>query len=134
MQPDYLMLQLLSQAVSSGGGWLTAVLLLGLLVALLFRRERINNWVLFRLSCCLLAASVIVPPILNVLLNLTGSSMPITGSGAFARTSTNYAVAMFAYALSPILQGTSILCALLAMVPSCSDVEVSPPKHPLDQN
>ena len=128
MQQDYLMLQLLSQSANGGGNWLTAVLLLGLLLALLFKRERITNWALFRLSCWFFAASITIPPILNVLTNVTGARNPAL------QRSGDYMVVLCVYAIGPILLGTSIICALCSLIPSRYDTQVSPPRHPLEQN
>jgi hypothetical protein len=129
MPQDIAMLQILNQ---TGNGWLTSVLLLGLLLALLFKQQRVYNWTLFRVSCWLLAASIIIPPTLNVFMNLTnGSGMPVTGSGMFGRTSANYEVICI-FALGPILLGISIISGLFAMIPRDYRQPLTPPKHPLE--
>jgi hypothetical protein len=122
----------LAQMLNSAGiGWLPAVLLTGLLLALLFKPENVHSWPLFRLSCWLLAISIIVMPLLNVLISFTqgnsmGSRFPngLQGMPPF--------IIAFIYAISPILQGISIICGLLSMIPSGSRQYLAPPKHPLE--
>ena len=121
------MLQMLSQ---TGNGWLTAVLLVGLLLALLFKPERVYSWALMRLSCWFLATSIVTPPILNAFMTIT------SGSAASFRPSSvgmsDYLVMTCIYSLGPILAGISIICGLLAMIPSGYRPPLTPPKHPLE--
>ncbi len=123
MPQEMMMLQLLNQ---TGTGWLTSVLLLGLLLALLFRQDRVYNWALFRISCWLLACSIVIPSILHVMMNLTNGT-----TGSF-RSSADYLVTICIYALGPILLGISVICGLLAMIPGASRQQFSPAKHPLE--
>ena len=133
MPQDYVMLQLLNQSGNAGNGWLTSVLLVGLLLALVFKPERVNNWALFRVSCWLLAVSIVIPPILNTFMIIT------SGSAAFFRSpsigsigSSNYLMMSCIYALGPILLGISMICGLLAMIPSGYRPPLTPAKHPLE--
>ena len=130
MPQDYVMLQLLNQTGNAGNGWLTSVMLVGLLLALIIKPERVNNWALFRVSCWLLAASIVTPPILNAFINIT------SGSAAAIRPpsigSSDYLIMTCIYALGPILLGISIICGLLAMIPTGYGPPLTPPKHPLE--
>ena len=126
MPQEMAILQLLNQ---TGTGWLTAVLLTGLLLALLFKPERVYNWALLRLSCWLLAASILTPPILNTFMTIT------SGSGTSFRPgigSSDYLIMTCIYALGPILVGISVICGLLAMIPTGYRPPLTPPKHPLE--
>jgi hypothetical protein len=127
MPQEMAMLQLLNQ---TGNGWLTAVLLTGLLLALLFKPERVYSWALMRLSCWLLAVSIVTPPILNVYMTIT------SGSGVSFRPPSvgmsDYMVMTCIYALTPILLGVSVICGLLAMIPAGYRPPLTPAKHPLE--
>lgn len=130
MPQDYVMLQLLNQTGNAGNGWLTPVLLVGLLLALLFKPERVNNWALFRVSCWLLAVSIVTPPILNTFMNITSGTA--TSFRPPSIGSSDYLIITCIYALGPILLGISIICGLLAMIPRGYRPPLSPAKHPLE--
>jgi hypothetical protein len=118
--------QLLQQV---GSGWLPAVMLVGMLLALLFKPERVQSWALFRLSCWLLAVSIIIMPVMNVLLGfMGGSATSFRSSGIMPEAFIFYTM----YAISPILQGISMICGLLSMIPNGSRLPLVPPKHPLE--
>jgi hypothetical protein len=105
-------------------------LLTGLLLALLFKPERVYSWALMRLSCWLLAVSIVIPPILNTFMAIN------SGSAASFRPpsigSPDYLVMTCIYALGPILMGISIICGLLALIPTGYRPPLTPPKHPLE--
>jgi hypothetical protein len=126
MPQEMAMLQLLNQ---TGNGWLTAALLTGLLLALLFKPERIYSWALMRLSCWLLAVSIAIPPMLN-------AYMPSLANGFSFQSSrigiSEYLIMPCICALGPILVGTSVICGLLAMIPTGYRPPLTPPKHPLE--
>jgi hypothetical protein len=127
MPQEMAMLQLLNQ---TGNGWLTAALLTGLLLALLFKPERVYSWALLRLSCWFLALSITIPPILNAFMTITSHS-----AASFRPTSigsSDYLVITCIYALGPILLGISIICGLLAMIPTGYRPPLTPAKHPLE--
>jgi len=123
MPQEMAMFQLLNQ---TGSGWLTAVLLVGLLLALLFKPERVYSWALMRLSCWLLAVSIVTPPILNAFMSITN------GPPTSFRSPSDYLVMTCIYALGPILLGISVICGLLAMIPTGYGPPLTPPKHPLE--
>ena len=126
MPQEMAMLQLLNQ---TGNGWLTAALLTGVLLALLFKPERVYSWALMRLSCWLLAASIAIPPILN-------AYMPSLANGFAFQSSrigiSEYLIMPCICAFGPILVGTSVICGLLAMIPTGYRPPLTPQKHPLE--
>ena len=124
------LLYLTQLSSSLGSGWLPAVMLGGLLLALLFKPDRIHNWPLFRFSCCFLAVSILTTPMLNVFVNFFTMQDGLT---SYRSTMSQFPFIITAiYALTPILQGISILCGLLSMIPTASTLPLNPPKHPLE--
>jgi hypothetical protein len=112
------------------GGWLPPVLLTGLLLALLFKPDRVHNWALLRASCWLLAISVVITPALNVFMSFSqGTTMNFRSS---LQTMPPFVITSV-YSLAPILQGISVICGLLALIPSGIPPQFEPPKHPLEQ-
>jgi hypothetical protein len=125
-QELYFLSQLINQA---GSGWLPAVLLAGLLLAMLFKPDRVHSWLLLRLSCWLLAVSIIITPAFNVLISLDSSMSSRFPSGP---QSMPPFIVTAIYAFAPILLGCSVICGLLAMIPAVSPQAIIPPKHPLE--
>jgi hypothetical protein len=116
----------------SGEGWLSVTLLVGLLLALIFRPNTIHNLFLFRAACWLLALSVVIPPMSNLMISLFG----VSRSGAF-RMGTSFSEAQLLVActntLGFIMQGASILCGLFSLLPPISRQSyANPVKHPLE--
>jgi hypothetical protein len=136
MPRDFFVFQQLQQLFGGGGAaaWLQVATLLGLLAALLYRPERIRMPVLFRVACVLLALSVLAGP------TITGMLMFLQGldSGGFrpGRGSDDLWMALgpLVNAAGPVLLGTSILLALIAVSPKPRRPgdPPQPPRHPLD--
>jgi hypothetical protein len=117
----------------SGSAWLPVTMLGGLLLALIFRPGNIHNLYLFRAACWLLALSVIVTPLLNLLLSLMTVNFP--GGMRFGSSPSG---PQFIYvcvnAVGPIMQGASILCGLFSLIPPATPrpYVAGPVKHPLE--
>ena len=124
----------LKQLLGGGGeGWLQAAYLLGLIVLLAYRPERIRLPGLFRWACVLFALSVMVPPALT---GLFGFLEGIAGN-AFAPTrgagSAWTFVLLLLNATGPVLLGISLICALVAVSPGPQyPAPLQPPRHPLE--
>jgi hypothetical protein len=114
-------------------GWMSAAMLLGLLLVLVFRPNAIRRPILFRVTCWLLALTVVIPPFLSLLLSL---SLPSGSSGYSMRAAGANLSFIFACAnfIGPVLQGACILCGLTALMPPLSrcDDPTGPAKHPLE--
>ncbi|MBN2577718.1 MAG: hypothetical protein JXB10_01910 [Pirellulales bacterium] len=129
--PDKLMLyrQVLG---TTGDVWLAVMLLVGLFLVLIFRPERVRQWGLFQIACWLLALSVMIPPVLNVLVALTeSSSSPPWGSrSSLGRFNV---IISCVYLVGPFLQGLGILFGLLSLIPTRpASTPQAPVKHPLE--
>lgn len=127
------MFQQLTQVLCAGLVWLQAALLLGLLVTILFRPERIRSPGLFRAACVLFALSVFVGPVLTagvVFLDAldSGGFRFASRPGDFTGT-----LVLLASATGPVLLGISSLLALISLCPAVKSAYHSqPPRHPLE--
>jgi hypothetical protein len=110
-------LLLLRQLLGTAGDiWLSVTLLAGFIVVLVFRPERVQQWSLFRSACWMLALSVVIPPVLNVLFTL--STNPGSPSWGMRSSSGEFSLIFYCSSLvSPSLQGLGILFGLLSLIP-----------------
>ncbi len=108
-------------------------MLIGLLLVAIYRPERIYVLGMFRLSCVLLAVSVLVTPITSVIISMmvTVSSSPPNRSGG--PTSEFAIMYSLAQVVEPILVALSICFGLFSLLPSSRERNRSGPRqHPLD--
>jgi hypothetical protein len=131
MQQNMMMLEQLLGL--SGNAWLPVTMLVGLLLALIFRPNTIHNLTLFRAACWLLGLSLIAPTVINLL--LTMASVNSYGGSPYGLAG-NAPPFLYACgtAIGPVLQGASILCGLFSLLPPAAarhDV-AGPVKHPLE--
>jgi hypothetical protein len=112
--------------------WIAVTLLAGLLIVLIFRPERVQQWGLFRVACWLLALSVVIPPLLNVLISfMENPNLSSWRSGSFRGES----ILLYSCVslVGPLLQGISILFGLLSLIPKRPNSSpLGPAKHPLE--
>lgn len=124
------------QLLSSDTGWVPAAYLLGLLTVLAFRPERIRLPGLFQWACVLFALSLMSGPVLNGLLWFSGLLLD-GGMGRMPRPGSQPAALLpLMNASGPVLLGTSVLCATMALGPgrdpARSGAPARPPRHPLE--
>ena len=107
-------------------------MLAGLLLVAIFRPERIYRLGMFRLSCMLLALSILATPIASAIMN---AMMTISGSGMGRSSGANEFVLLFSMmqVIEPILVALSIFFGLFSLLPSSRTGNRSgPTQHPLD--
>jgi hypothetical protein len=125
----------LEQIFGRGNGvWLSVSLLIGLLVAVIFRPNTIHNPMLFRAACWLLALAVVSPPAVTLLISLYSAGMPGRGMGmGFPGSEVPFLMACANF-LGPLLQGSSIICGLTALLPPITSRPpmTGPARHPME--
>jgi hypothetical protein len=127
MQTEMLMLK---QMFS--GNYLPAVLLAGLFAALLFRRDSISSYPLFRLGYIFFILSLVLPALAEsflIAVNVGGGSR-----GGFPGEGTPYAILNI---IGPIFQGIGLMCTLGSLIPQPAKrtpfvPPASPQRHPPD--
>lgn len=109
-------------------GWVQAVYLAGMFAIVLWRKESVVNWRLFRMSYLLYGASLVLPPILTPLIQFF--FYPNAGAYAGGQVFTY----IFISALGPLLFAAAVICALGSMLPRLIVAQPAgpPTKHPLD--
>jgi hypothetical protein len=109
-----------------GSGWVQAIYVAGMFAVLMWRKESVTKWRLFRLSYLLYGASLVLPPLILPLLTVA-VQRPNISNDIFT-----YAIIS---AMEPILFASAVLCGLGSMMPRhnyARPVEMPPAKHPLD--
>ena len=130
---EVLMYQLMSGRGVLGGFSVNAIFLAGLLVALLWKPERIRSTALFRWACTFFVLSTFLPVVLNVTCNVY-----FNGSiGLSRRSAASLPYAGMIFTLGPVLTGVAMFCAFAALMPPGKGKSVvprpqAPTKHPLD--
>jgi hypothetical protein len=130
MPSEFLMLRQFLGAM--GPDYAQTALLIGLLLAALFRPERIRSVPLIRASCVFLALSIVAPAVLYMLISTlsagnsrAGFSGPLSGTEAMLMALINV--------VGPMLLGLSIVLGVFSLLPGRDDrLPLSPTKHPLD--
>ena len=87
---------------------------------------------MFRLSCVLLAVSIIVTPVVSAIIN---TMMTVTSSGMGRSNSENEFALLFSLMqiVEPILVALSIIFGLFSLLPSSREQRrLGPRQHPLD--
>jgi hypothetical protein len=107
-------------------------ILVGLLLAAIYRPERIYLRGMFRLSCVLLAASIPVTAIATAVMN----SMMSTSTSVVGRNGSPAELMLLSSLLQvvePVLVGLSLCFGLFSLLPAHGHQDRSGPKqHPLD--
>ena len=122
----YLLKQMMSGVAPS---YIQFTMLAGLLVAAIFRPERIRRLGMFRTACILLAVSVGLGPTLSVLVSVAASS-----AGNMHTLTGEYGILFsLVEAVGGILLAVSICLGIFALLPSAKDTYPAlPARHPLD--
>jgi hypothetical protein len=118
---------LLQRLFQGDHAWAQAVYLAGMFAVVLWRKESVVNWRLFRLSYLLYGASLVLPPIVAPLIPLVIQGGGVTGNGQIF----TYIVSN---AMGPTLFAAAVVCGLGSMLPRLMIAHNVPPpqKHPLD--
>jgi hypothetical protein len=107
-------------------------MLVGLLLVAIYRPERICLLGLFRLSCVLLALSIVVTPVTTLVINM----MSTVSNNSMARPGATSDLALLfslMQVVEPILVALSIGCGLFSLLPSSRERSRSGPRqHPFD--
>ncbi len=126
--PEYIRF-LLMQNQNHGSTWLVLSMIVGFLLAALYKREAVVSWTLFRIAAIIYSFSIVIPPLTTALMG-TAASMLASGS---ANAEIQLALS-FGNCLAPIALAISFLCLISSMIPSKAirSQPVVPAKHPLD--
>ncbi|MGO9113449.1 MAG: hypothetical protein ACLP9L_29815 [Thermoguttaceae bacterium] len=121
--------QFLSQL---GPNYPQLAMLVGLLLVVIYRPERIYRTGMFRLSCVLLAVSILVTPITmaisNTMIGILGN-----GLGRPGNPSEFAALLSLVQVLEPILVALSICFGIFSLLPPSREQSRSgPAQHPLE--
>jgi hypothetical protein len=105
---EYLMLQQMFQGFGGGTlAWSYAVYLAGMFVVLLWRKENIVSWGLYRASYLLFAGALALPPVITPVLSMTMSG--VMGRGGMGQADVSVLFTIFSSGLGPALPAQ--LCA-----------------------
>jgi hypothetical protein len=123
-QYQQLMLERLFQGQQA---WPQAVYLAGMFAIVLWRKESVVNWRLFRLSYLLYAASLILPPIVLPLFEFVTP-------GGVGKAESQIFLYMISSGLGTWLFAAAVICGLGSMMPRLiiHHADLPPQKHPLD--
>jgi hypothetical protein len=130
MNFEYAQLMMLRQL---SGDYLPVVVLSGLFVALLFRRESITSYGLFKVGYILFILSLVVPTLVQSFLVLVGPPNGLRGG-----PSAEVASFTIISSLGPICLAVGLICILGSLMPSLATrlpakPPAAPQKHPLDE-
>jgi hypothetical protein len=113
-------------------GWMQLVYLTGMFVALIWRKEAIVNWKLFRASYLFFGVSLLLPSIALPLTQMFGTS------GGFSprapSTNPNIVTQILINAIGPACFAGAVICGLGSMAPQRTRIVHTAPAtlHPLD--
>ncbi len=129
---EQLLLQRLFQ--TDGGGWTHAVYVAAMFVVIMWRKESIVNWWLFRMSYLLFAAALVIPPVVLPLLQWLASGAMLQGRGT---SEGQILLSILFSGTGPALFAGAVVCGLGSMMPRqfrfAAPLPPSPPApHPLD--
>jgi hypothetical protein len=128
---EYMMIQQLIQSL----GGANAIYVAGMFAALLWRRESVMNWGLFRASYLLFAASLLLPPIIQSVVMMTMASGGFRTGGM--QGDANVLLSAISGGIGPGLFAGAVICGLGSMMPRRIFNMPPPasepkPQHPLD--
>ncbi len=126
--PEYVRF-LLMQNQNPGNTWLVLSMIVGFLSAILYKREAVVSWTLFRIAAIIYSFSIVIPPLTTALMGTAGSMLASGGANAEIQLALS-----FGNCLGPIALAISFLCLISSMIPSKAmrSQPVVPTKHPLD--
>jgi hypothetical protein len=129
---EQLLLQRLFQTDS--GGWTHAVYIAAMFAVIMWRKESVVNWWLFRTSYLLFAASLWIPPIVLPLPQWLASGAMVQGRGA---NEGQMLLSILLTGTGPALFAGAVVCGLGSMMPrqyrfAPPPAPPQPRPHPLD--
>lgn len=135
MGSEFMMIQQLMQSLGGATGWSNAIYVAGMFAALLWRRESVVNWGLFRASYLLFAASLLLPPIVQPIVMMTMYSGAFRGGGP-TQGDASVLLSAVSNGIGPGLFAGAVICGLGSMMPRRM-FNMPPPslpqqQHPLD--
>ena len=112
------------------GDYIPLVVLSGLFVALLFRREAIISPALFRIGYLFVIAAILVPALIAPF-TMSGLSRPY---GSSMGESSGLMTIGLLNAIGPVLMAIGLLCVFGSLMPPLfhKPTNLPPQKHPLD--
>ena len=111
-------MMLLSQVL--GGAvrvWLDVAFVGGVMLALLYRPERVRNWSLFQFGCGVWALSTIAPSLVVFLVNSPTPTRSAMGMGAASDPDLGI-LSKVVMLTGPVLFALAFLCVVFALMPS----------------
>jgi hypothetical protein len=135
MGSEMMMLQQLMQSLGGAMAWSYAIYVAGMFAALLWRKESVTNWGLFRASYLLFGASLILPPIVQPVVMMTMYGGAFRGGGPTAGDA-SVLLGAVSNGIGPILFASAVICGLGSMMPrrvfSMPPPSMPQQQHPLD--
>jgi hypothetical protein len=126
--PNFEQLLLQQRLSPQEGGWTYAVYLASMFALIMWRRESIVNFGLFRASYLFFAAALVLPPVVWPFLMSFPPIAMSSGDSQIIRS-------ILGSGLGPALFATAVVCGLASMMPRIryqSSMAGPPSKHPLD--
>ena len=122
------MMVMMQRLFQGDTGWAEAVYLFGMFGILIWKREAVLNWGMFRMSYLLYGASLVLPPIVGPLVQL------LIRGGNNTNGDSQILTMILVTGTGPFLFAAAVACGLGSMVPRRTYVApiVEPTKHPLD--
>jgi hypothetical protein len=113
-----------------GNAWVQAVFIAGLFGILIWRRESVVSWGLFRASYLFYGASLVMPPIIGPLSQFLAGTI---NRNPTALDSQAFATILVS-ATGPFLFAIAVACGLGSMIPRPTYIArpIEPTRHPLD--
>jgi hypothetical protein len=125
---EYMMIQQLMQSLGGATGWSNAIYVAGMFAALMWRRESVTNWGLFRASYLLFAASLLLPPVVQPVVMMTMASGAFRGGGP-VQGDFNVLLSAVSNGIGPGLFAGAVICGLGSMMPRRM-FNIPPPSAP----
>ncbi|MCC7085973.1 MAG: hypothetical protein IT427_13300 [Pirellulales bacterium] len=130
---DSLMFQRLFSLLGGANGWHSTIYIAGMFAALLWRKESVVSWGLFRASYWLFAASLVLPPVVQPYLMHTA----MVSNRGISIEGVNTLLNVIWAGIGPIMFAGAVICGLGSMMPlravSTPPSTLPPqPPHPLD--
>lgn len=128
---EYLLYQMMNGRGTLGGISVNVVFLAGLLLALLWKPDRIRSVTLFRWACTFMVMATFLPILANVFFGWYSSVGP-----GFGRRSPNTPFNSVLLTIGPVTAGIGMFCGFAALMPPGKPkkgrAEPQITRHPLD--
>src|SRR5262245_12383559 len=121
----------LQRVAQSESGIAQGVYLAGIFAVLLWRRESVSSWWLFRMSVLLYGGSLVVPAIVTPLMR----PLIVAGPGYPPNDFSQIVCSIAIGAMWPALFAGAVICGVSSMLPRIAPWRSAPPfpgPHPLD--